>query len=165
LKLLELFVSYDFEISIPLCCARYAHDGRNDILDIQVSQNVRLTETIVNNIHGTGHLPVICNIRNPVRDTEALDPFEELTGWELFQSHASKPVPPNIQIHPSNEAEKGACVFAVVSSPCKLSARESTILDRKYETHGAELKHKRRLGKFWQGTRDPACKLTANWFT
>jgi hypothetical protein len=40
---------------------------------------------------------------------------------------------PNIQIHSSNEADKAARVFAALASAYRISTRETTILDRKYE--------------------------------
>jgi hypothetical protein len=50
LKFLELFVSSNFEISTPQCSIHYTYDGRNDVLDIVVHQNVRLSEVIVTDI-------------------------------------------------------------------------------------------------------------------
>jgi hypothetical protein len=47
LKLLEVFVSSNFEISVPQCVTHYMSEGRGDILDIVVHQNVRLSEVIV----------------------------------------------------------------------------------------------------------------------
>jgi hypothetical protein len=44
LKLLELFVSSNFEISTPQCPTHYTPDGRADVFDIVVHQNVRLSE-------------------------------------------------------------------------------------------------------------------------
>jgi hypothetical protein len=39
-KLLELFVSSNFEISAPQCSMHYTPDGRGDVLDIVVYQNI-----------------------------------------------------------------------------------------------------------------------------
>jgi hypothetical protein len=49
----------------------------------------------------------------------------------------------------------------------KISTRKTTILDRKYEILGIDrsLKHKRKLRKLWQETRDPASKTAINWVT
>jgi hypothetical protein len=40
-------------------------------------------------------------------------------------------------------------------------------LHRKYEIPGLDrlLKHKRKLRKLWQKTRDPKCKMAVNWVT
>jgi hypothetical protein len=55
---------------------------------------------------------------------------------------------------------------AAVSS-YRISTRKTAILDRKYEIPGLylSLKHKRKLRKLWQGTRDPACKMEVNCVT
>jgi hypothetical protein len=68
LKLLELFVSSNFEISTSQWPTHYISDGRGDALDIVVHQNVRLQEII--------------GILDHVRDTDALDPVENITVWE-----------------------------------------------------------------------------------
>jgi hypothetical protein len=49
----------------------------------------------------------------------------------------------------------------------KISARNTTILDWKYKTPGVDrlLKHKRKLRKLWQETRNPACKTAVIWVT
>jgi hypothetical protein len=43
LKLLELFAGCNFEILAPQCCTYYTPEGRGDVLDIVVHQNVRLS--------------------------------------------------------------------------------------------------------------------------
>jgi hypothetical protein len=49
----------------------------------------------------------------------------------------------------------------------RLSTRKTTKLDRKYEIPGLYrlLKHKRKLRKLWQVTRDSKCKMAVNWVT
>jgi hypothetical protein len=101
------------------------------------------------------------SILDRTRTREAIDPLEKLTDWELFHSLTSELISPNIQIHFSNEADKAACNFAPsVASAYRISTRKTTILDRKYEIPGLDslFKHKRKLRKLWQETRDPACK-------
>jgi hypothetical protein len=44
---MELFVSSNSEILAPKCSMHYTPDGRGDVLDIVVYQNVRLSEFIV----------------------------------------------------------------------------------------------------------------------
>jgi hypothetical protein len=103
-----------------------------------------------------------------VRTREALDPVEKLTDWELFQSLASELISSDVQIHSSNKADEVARDFAVsIASACRLSTRKTTILDRKYEILYLEhlLEYKRKFGKLWQETRDPACKTAINWVT
>jgi hypothetical protein len=82
----------------------YTPDGRDDVLDTVVHQNVRLSEVTVTDILDSDHLPIIFSILEPVRMREALDPVEKLTDWEQFQSLASELISPNIQIHSSNDA-------------------------------------------------------------
>jgi hypothetical protein len=77
-------------------------------------------------------------------------------------------VSPNIQICPSNEADKAAHDFAAsVALAYRLSTRKTMKLDEKYEMAGLDylLKHKRKLRKLWQETRDPKCKMAVNWVT
>jgi hypothetical protein len=52
------------------------------------------------------------SIVDHVRTREAVDPVENLTDWDPFQSLASELISPNILIHSSNEADKAACDFA-----------------------------------------------------
>jgi hypothetical protein len=96
LKLLELFVICNFDISAPQCSTHYTPDGRGDVLDIVVHQNVRLSEATVTDTLGSDHLPIMFNILDHVRTSEAVDPVEMLTDWELFQSLASELISPNI---------------------------------------------------------------------
>jgi hypothetical protein len=44
---LELFDSSEFQISAPQCPTHYFPAGNGDVLDIDVHQNVRLSEVIV----------------------------------------------------------------------------------------------------------------------
>jgi hypothetical protein len=111
-KLLELFVISNFKISAPQCSTHYTPDGRGDVLDTVVHQNVRQSEVIVTDILDSNHLPIMFSILDPVRIRQALDPVEKLADWELFQSLASELVSPNIKIHSSKEADTAAHDFA-----------------------------------------------------
>jgi hypothetical protein len=72
------------------------------------------------------------SIVGSVRTREALDAVEKLTHWELFQSLAPELIPPDIQIHSSNEADKAARDFVPsTASTYSISTRKTTILDRK----------------------------------
>jgi hypothetical protein len=121
LKLLELTISPNFVISAPQCSTHCTPDGRGDVLDIVVHQNVLLSEVIVTNILGSDNLPIIFSILDCVRTGETLDAVEKMTDWELFQSFASELISPDIQIHSSNEADKAARDFpASVASAYRL---------------------------------------------
>jgi hypothetical protein len=136
LKLLKLFVNSNFEISAPQCPMHYTPD----ILNIVVHQNIQLAEVIVTDILDSGHLPIMYSILDPVRSRGALDPVEKLMDWEMFQSLTPEHISPNIQIHFSDEADKGAQDFAAsAASAYSLSTRKATILDRKYEIPGLSL--------------------------
>jgi hypothetical protein len=67
LKLLELFDSFNLEVSAPQCSKLYMPDSRSEVLDSVVHQNVRLYEVIVTDILDSGHLPVMFSILDPVR--------------------------------------------------------------------------------------------------
>jgi hypothetical protein len=92
LKLFELSVSPNFKISARRS-TNYTPDGRGDVLDIAVYQNV--SEVTVIDIQYSDHLSMF-SIVDLVRTREASDPVEKLTDWELFQSLASEFVSPNI---------------------------------------------------------------------
>jgi hypothetical protein len=133
LKLLELFVSTNFEISAPQCSTHHTPDGTGDVLDIVLHQNVRLSAVIVSDILNSDHLPIMSSILGPVTTRETLDPVEKLTAWELFQSLASELISPSIQIHSSIEADKAARDFAApLASAYRISTRKTSILHRKY---------------------------------
>jgi hypothetical protein len=85
LKIMELFVSSNFEISAPQCPVHYTHDGRGDVLESVVHQNVRLSEVIVTDILDSPHLPIMFSILDLIRLREASDPVTNcLGGYEAF---------------------------------------------------------------------------------
>jgi hypothetical protein len=126
----------------------YTPDGRDDAFNIIVHQNVRLSEVIVTDILESDRLPVIFSTLGPVRTRTILDPVENLTDWELFQSFALELISPDIKIHSSNEADEAARDFAAsVASAYRLSTRTTTILDSKFAMPRLDhlLKHKGKL--------------------
>jgi hypothetical protein len=71
----------------------YTPDGRGNVLNIVVHQNIRLSEVIVTDILDSNHLPIMFSILDPVRTREVLGPVEKLIeDWELFQSLTSEPI-------------------------------------------------------------------------
>jgi hypothetical protein len=62
LKLLELYSYVSYNISALQCSTHYTPDGRGDVLDIVVHQNVRLSEVIVNDILPSDHLSIMFSI-------------------------------------------------------------------------------------------------------
>jgi hypothetical protein len=85
---MELFVSFNLEISAPQCSTHYVLRGRGDVLDIVVQQNIRLSEVIVTNILHSDHLPVMFSILDPVRTREASDAVEKLRDWDVTEVSA-----------------------------------------------------------------------------
>jgi hypothetical protein len=126
---LEFFVISNFEISAPQCSTHYTPDGRGNIQDIVVRQNIDLSEIIVMDILDSDHLTIMFSIMDPVRTRESLDPVEKPTDWELCQSLASELVLPNIKMYSSNEPGKYARDFvASLVSAHGQSTRKTTKL-------------------------------------
>jgi hypothetical protein len=97
-----------------------------------------------------------------------LDPVEKFTDWERFKILASALVSPRIEINSCTEADKAVRDFAAsIASAYWLSTKTTTLSDRNRSPSGLDrlLKHKQRLRKLWQETRDPACKTALNWVT
>jgi hypothetical protein len=54
--------------------------GNEDVLDIVVHKNIRLSNAIVSDILDTDHLPIIFHILDHVRTINVKAPLEEITG-------------------------------------------------------------------------------------
>jgi hypothetical protein len=92
-----------------------------------------------------------------VKDREILGPVEKFTDSLMFRSLAPALVS-------RIEAHKAAHNFAApIASAYRLSPETTTISDRNRGPSGLDqlLKHKQRLRKLWQETRDLACKTEA----
>jgi hypothetical protein len=112
-------VSSNFEISAAQCSTHYSPDGRVDVLDNVLHQNVRLSEVIFTHNLGSYHLSIMFSIRTLLEWGKLRSSWK--TDWELLQSQASEFTPPNMQIHSSNEAHKAAHDFAAsIASPYRL---------------------------------------------
>jgi hypothetical protein len=111
------------------------------------------------------HLPIVFHILDHVEIRNLSEPVEKFTDWEQFQSLASEPISPRIEINSWVEADKAARDFtASISSIYRLSTSKVTLSDIHNNLPGLDrlLKHKPRLRKLWQETRDPACKAADN---
>jgi hypothetical protein len=64
-----------------------------------VQQNVRLSEATVTEILDSNHLPITFSIVDHVRARGVLDPAENFTDWEQFQSVAFEIISRKIQTH------------------------------------------------------------------
>jgi hypothetical protein len=100
-----------------------------------------------------------------VKISNLSDPIEKVTLWEPFQSLASELISPIIEIASEVEADRVAREFtASIPSAYRLSTSKITLSDLNNDLPGLDrlLKHKQRLQKLWQETRDPACKTAVN---
>jgi hypothetical protein len=165
-KLLHLFHVNQFEISAPECPTHYSPSGNGDMLDILAHQNSRMSDVIFSDILDSDHLPKIFHILDYVKFRNLSDPMEKFTDWDRFQSLASEFISLKIEITSEAEADKAARDFtASISSAYRLSTSKITLLYVNNDLAGLYrlLKHKQRLRKLWQETRDPASKTTVNW--
>jgi hypothetical protein len=165
-KLMALFDLSEFEMSTPQCSTHYSPAGNGDVLDIVVHQNIRVSDVTVSDFLDSDHMPIIFHILDHVKIRNLSEPIETFTDWEQFQSFASELISPRIKINSGIEVDKAACNFsAPIASAYRLETSKVTLSGINNDTPGLDrlLKHKRRLRKLWQETRDPACKTTVNW--
>lgn len=112
LKLLYLFIISNFEISPSQCSTYFFPDGRSEVLDTVVHQNVQLSYMTVPDFLDSVHLPIKFSILDHVKAREVMDLVEKFTDWEQFQSLASDLVSPRIKTNAPEEADKVARDFA-----------------------------------------------------
>jgi hypothetical protein len=125
-----------------------------------------VSDVIVSDILDSDHLPIIFHILDHVKIRNLSDPIEKFTDWERFENLAFKLISPKIDIKSGVEADKAARDFsASIASAYRLSTRKITFLDLNSDLPSLDrlLRHKQRLRKLWQETRDPACKTAVNW--
>jgi hypothetical protein len=131
------------------------------VLDIGVQQNIWVLEVIVFDILDSDHLPIIFHILDHVKIRNLSDPIENFTDWERFQSLASELISPKIEITSEVEADKSALDFtAYTSSAYRLLTSKIIHLELNNDFPGLDplLKHKQRLRKLWQESRDQVCE-------
>jgi hypothetical protein len=88
--------------------------------------------------------------------------LEWLHSWHLHKGGSA----PWVSFSSEVEADKAARNLpASISSAYRLSTSKITLLDFNNDLRGLDrlLKHKQRLRKLWEETRDPACKTAVNW--
>jgi hypothetical protein len=135
------------------------------VLDIVVHQNISVSDVIVSDILDSDHLPIIFHILDHVKIRNLLEQIKKFTDWDQFQSLTSELISPRIEINSGREADKAARDFtASIASAYWLATSKVTLSDTNYDILGLHrlLKHKRRLRKLWQETRDPACKTAVS---
>jgi hypothetical protein len=136
------------------------------VLDILVHQNIGVSDVIVSYILDSDHLPIIFLLLAHVKIRNISEPVEKFTDWNRFQSLASELISPRIEINSGVETEKAAREFtASIALAYRLATSKVTLSDINNDIPGLDrlLKHKLRLRKLWQETRDPACKTAVNW--
>jgi hypothetical protein len=125
-----------------------------------------MSDVIVSHILNSDHLPIIFHIRDHFKIRNLSDPIEKFTDWDRFQSLASELISPKIQIKSVLEADKAARAFsASIASAYMLSTSKITLRELNNDLPGLDrlLRHKQRLRKLWQETRETACKAAVNW--
>jgi endonuclease/exonuclease/phosphatase (EEP) superfamily protein YafD len=160
LKFLDFFVNSKFKFSAPQRPTHFVPNRRGDVLDLVFRKVVWLSEVRMLIIMDSDHLSIMFCIMDYIKDREMLDPVEKFTDWERFQSLASVLVSPRMEINLCVEADKAACDFtASIASAYRLSTKTTTISDNNRGSSSLERlrKHKQRLRKLCQETRDPAC--------
>jgi hypothetical protein len=163
---MALFDFSELEISSPQCPTHYSPAGNGDVLDIVVHQNSRASDVIVSDILDSEHLPIIFYILDHVKTKNLSEPIEKFTERNRFQSLASEIISPRIEINSGVETDKAARDFiASIASAYRLATSKVTLSDINNDIPGLDrlLKHKRRLRKLWQETRDPGCKRAVYW--
>jgi hypothetical protein len=96
------------------------------------------------------------------------EPLEKFKNWEWFQNLASNLISLKIEINSGVEANKVELKFtASIASAYRLSTSKVKLSELNRDIPGLDrfLKHKKRLRKLWQETRDPMCKNAFNWIS
>jgi hypothetical protein len=137
------------------------------VLDIVVSQNVRLSEVIVSDVLDSDHLQIILHILDHVGTKHFWILLENLQIGSSFK--ALPLLSPRVQINSGGvEADKAARDFtASVASAYRLSTSKHTLSDLNRDLPGLDklLKYEQRLRKLWHKTWDPVCKTAVSWVT
>jgi hypothetical protein len=125
------------------------------------STKISVSDVIVSDILDSDHLPIVFHILDHVKIRNLSEPIEKFTDWERFQSLASELISRKIESNSGVEADKVACDFtASIALAYRLSTSKIMLFDINSDLPGLDqlLKHKHRLRKLWQETRDPAYK-------
>jgi hypothetical protein len=85
-RLLQLFDANDFEISAPQCPNLYPPVRNEDVLDIMMHKNIRLSNVIVSDILDSDHLPIVFHILDHVRTKHIIEPLENLQIESSFKA-------------------------------------------------------------------------------
>jgi hypothetical protein len=125
-----------------------------------------VSDATVSDTVDSDHLPLVLHILDQVKIRNLLEPTEKFPDWYWLESLTSELISLNIEINSGAEADKVARNFtASVASAYRLLTSNVTLSDINSDLPDLDhlLKHKQRLRKFWQETRDAACKTAVNW--
>jgi hypothetical protein len=123
LKVLDLFVNCNFEISAPQHTTNFVPDGRGDVLYI-----VKLSKVRVLDIMDSDHVRIMFCILDHIKVREILDPVKKFTDYERFQGLPSALVSPRVEISSCVAADKAARDFATsITSAYRMSTKTITI--------------------------------------
>jgi hypothetical protein len=165
-KEMVLFDLNKFEISVPQCPTHYSRVGNDDMLDIVVRQEIRVSDITVSNILYSENLPIVFHILDHIKIRNLSEHVEIFIDWERFQSLASELISPRIEIISGVEADKAPHDFTACSaSAYRLSTSKVTLSDINNDLPGLDqlLKQKQRVRKLWHETKDAGCKTAVNW--
>jgi hypothetical protein len=84
----------EFTISASQCPTHYSPARNDDVLDIVVHKNVRLSEVTVFDIQGSENLPIVFHLLDQVRTRNRSNTVVKFADWERFQSLASELISP-----------------------------------------------------------------------
>jgi hypothetical protein len=73
-KLMALLVLSEFEILAPQCHTNYSPAGNDDVLDIVVHKNTRVSDVTVSDILDSDHLPIIFHMLDNVKIRNISEP-------------------------------------------------------------------------------------------
>jgi hypothetical protein len=91
------------------------------VVDTVVYQKVRLSDVIISDALHSDHLPIIFHIVDHVRIRNRLEPVDNFTDWEMFQSTVSDLVSPKMEINSREEADKAKRDFTASANKVILS--------------------------------------------
>jgi hypothetical protein len=135
------------------------------VLDIVAHQYIRVSDVVVSDTFASDHLPVIFHILDHDKIRNLSDSIEKFRDWDKVQSLSSELISPKIEIKSGTEADKAARNLSFSLLRYRLPTSKITRLDLNKNLSGLDrlLRHRQRLRKLWQETRDPACKAAVNW--
>jgi hypothetical protein len=153
----------EIEISTPHYPTHHCPAGNGDVLNIVANKNFQLSEIIVSYVLDSDHIPIDFHLMDHIKNRTLSDSVDEFIDWERFQSLAYELILPRIQINSGKEADKTTREFTA-SIAHRVSIYKITLSNLNKNQSGLRilLKHKRKLRKLWQVTRDPACEVAVN---